>query len=76
MRREKSAYGVGLINTQKMEEYDKVPEGTLATVVTSKNKYAKRFINMILGKVQMCERYSDLKKYPTSITKECMKYQN
>ena len=31
---------------------------------------------MILGKVQMCERYSDLKKYPTSITKECMKYQN
>lgn len=76
LRREKSAYGVGLINTQKMEEYDKVPEGTLATVVTSKNKYAKRFINMILGKVQMCERYSDLKKYPTSITKECMKYQN
>lgn len=76
LRREKSAYGVGLINTQKMEEYDKVPEGTLATVVTSKNKYAKRFINMILGKVQMCERYSDLKKYSTSITKECMKYQN
>lgn len=76
LRREKSAYGVGLINTQKMEEYDKAPEGTLATVVISKNKYAKRFINMILGKVHMCERYSDLKKYPTSITKECMKYQN
>ena len=76
LRREKKAYGVGLINTQKMEDYNKAPQGTLATVVTSKNKYAKRFINMILGKVQMCERYSDLKKYPTSITKECMKYQN
>lgn len=76
LRREKKAYGAGLINTQKMEDYDKAPQGTLATVVKSKNKYAKRFINMILGKVQMCERYSDLKKYPTSITKECMKYQN
>lgn len=31
---------------------------------------------MILGKVQMCERYDELKKYKTSITKECMKYQN
>lgn len=76
LRREKKAYGVGLINTQNMETYDKTPEGTLASVVVSKNKYAKRFINMILGKVTMCERYSDLKKYQTSITKECMKYQN
>ena len=76
LRREKRAYGAGLINTQNMEKYDTAPVGTLATVVTSKNKYAKRYINMILGKVQMCERYSDLKKYSTSITKECMKYQN
>lgn len=76
LRREKRAYGAGLINTQNMEKYDAAPPGTLATVVTSKNKYAKRYINMILGKVQMCERYGDLKKYPTSITKECMKYQN
>lgn len=76
LRREKKAYGVGLINTQNMECYDEAPKGTLAEVVTSKNKYAKRFINMVLGKVTMCQRYSDLKKYPTSITKECMKYQN
>lgn len=76
LRREKKAYGVGLINTQNMENYDETPKGTLAEVVVSKNKYAKRFINMILGKVTMCERYSELKRYPTSITKECMKYQN
>ena len=31
---------------------------------------------MVLGKVQMCSRYEDLKKYPVSITRECMKYQN
>lgn len=76
LRREKKAYGVGLINTQNLEKYDTAPEGTLATVVTSKNIYAKRFVNMILGKVWMCEKYEDLKKYSVSITRECMKYQN
>ncbi len=76
LRKEKKAYGVGLINTQKLDEYDEVPEDSLATVVTSKNKYAKRYINMILGKVVMCDSYQDLKKYRISITRECMKYQN
>ena len=76
LRREKKAYGVGLINACGLEQYDKAPEGTLASVVTSKNPYARRFVNMVLGKVQMCGRYEDLKKYPVSITRECMKYQN
>lgn len=76
LRKEKKAYGVGLINTQNLEEFDMAPEGSLATVVSSKNKYAKRYINMILGKVHMCDHYRDLKNYKTSITKECMKYQN
>ena len=76
LRKEGKVYGVGLINPQKLDQYDKAPEGTLATVVTSKNKYAKRYINMILGKVQMCDHYNQLKQYPTSITRECMRYQN
>lgn len=76
LRREKKAYGAGLINTQHMEDFDKAPEGTLAQTVTSKNKYARRYINMVLGKVKMCQRYEDLKKYSTSITRECMRYQN
>lgn len=76
LRKERKAYGVGLINSQKLEEYDTAPEGSLATVVSSQNVYAKRFTNMVLGKVHMCGHYSELKKYPTSITSECMKYQN
>ena len=48
LRREKKAYGVGLINTQQMEKYEEAPEGTLASVVTSKNRYARRCINMVL----------------------------
>ena len=76
LRREKKAFGVGLINTQNMEQYEEAPDGTLASVVTSKNRHARRYINMILGKVTLCDRYEDLKKYPVSITRECMRYQN
>ena len=61
LRKAKKAYGVGLINTQKLDTYEMAPEGSLATVVTSKNKYAKRYINMVLGKVMRCEHYSELK---------------
>ena len=76
LRREKKVYGVGLINTKDLEKYNTAPAGTLAEVVTSQNKYARQYSNMILGKVQMCEHYEDLKKYSISITKGCMRYQN
>lgn len=76
LRKAGKVYGVGLINTQQMEEYDQAAKGSLAVAVSSQNIYARRFVNMLLGKVQMCERYDELKRYPTSITKQCMKYQN
>ena len=59
LRREKKAYGVGLINSGKLEEYDIAPEGSLATVVESKSIYAKRYVNMVLGKVHMCKRVDE-----------------
>ena len=76
LRGQGQVYGVGLINTGKLEGYEECPEGTLAEVVTSKNIWARRYINMILGKVHRCSRYQDLKKYPVSITMQCMRYQN
>lgn len=76
MRENKKAYGVGLINTGKLEKYDEVPAGSLAEVVTSKSIWAKRYINMVLGKVHTCQKYQDLKKYPVAITRQCMRYQN
>lgn len=76
LRKAKKAFGVGLINTQKLDAYENAPEGSLATVVSSKNKFAKRYINMVLGKVMMCNHYSELKKHKIAITKECMRYQN
>lgn len=74
LRREKKAYGVGLINSGKLEEYDIAPAGSLATVVESKSIYAKRYVNMVLGKVHMCKRVDELKQYPVSITPNCMRY--
>lgn len=76
LRREKKIYGVGLINTEKLEGYDAVPADSLATVVESKSIYAKRYVNMILGRVHMCDRIEELKKYEVSITTKCMRYQN
>lgn len=76
LRARKKVYGVGLINTGKLEEYDDAPAGSLAEMVTSKNMYARRYINMVLGKVQRASSYQELKKYPVSITMECMRYQN
>lgn len=76
MRENRKVYGVGLINTGKLAEYDQVPAGSLAEVVTSQNIWAKRYINMILGRVHMCQRYQELKQYPTAITRQCMRYQN
>lgn len=76
LREAKRVYGVGLINTAKLEEYDEIPEGSLAETVSSKNIWARRYINMVLGKVHRCNSYRELKNYPTAITKQCMRYQN
>lgn len=76
LRKARKAYGVGLVNTRQLEEYDKAPEGSLAAVVSSKNKYAKQYINMVLGKVMLCNSYNELKNHKTAITRDCMRYHN
>ncbi|MBQ7840112.1 MAG: AAA family ATPase [Lachnospiraceae bacterium] len=75
-RGQKKVYGVGLINTGKLEKYDDVPVDSLAEKVSSKNVWARRYINMVLGKVHCCDSYQELKNYPVSITRQCMRYQN
>lgn len=76
MRSQKKVYGVGLINAAKLEKYDDIPKGSLAETVISKNIWARRYINMVLGKVHCCGSYQELKQYPVSITRQCMRYQN
>lgn len=76
LRKKERMYGVGLINTGKLEEYEKAPEGSLAEAVKGKSRDAARYVNMVLGKVHRCDSYQELKRYPVAITKECMRYQN
>ena len=56
MRENRKAYGAGLINTGKLEKYDEVPADSLAEVVTSASIWAKRYVNMVVGKVRMCQK--------------------
>ena len=76
LRKEKKAYGVGLINTGRLDAYDTAPQGSLAEKVSSGNLYARRYINMVLGKVHCCEKAEELKQHEISITRTCMRYQN
>lgn len=76
LKEKENLFGVGLINTAKLEEYEEVEETSLAAYVTSESIYAKRYINMILGKVICCEKEEQLKLHAVSITPTCMKYQN
>lgn len=76
VKKKKQIHSVGLINTGKLEQYSNCPEDSLAYIVSSNNKYAKYYANMILGKVVRCDDVSDLKKFHCSITPTCMVYQN
>lgn len=69
-------HSVGLINTLKLENYDEVDVNSLAAVVTSKSRDAKRFVNMILGKVIREEEINKLKEHKMAITPDCMLYKN
>ncbi len=76
LRQQKKIYGVGLINTAKLTEYDEAPAGSLAECVTSQSVWARRYVNMVLGKVHCAGSYQELKQYPVAITRQCMRYQN
>lgn len=65
---------VGLINTLKVPVNIEVEEQSLASVVTSNNKYAKSYSDYLLGRVICCEEVSDFENVKIGITKECMLY--
>ena len=75
-RKQKNIYNAGIINTAGLDKYDTCDENSLANVVTSKSRDAKRFINSILGKVIRCNNVESLKNYRSSITATCMVYKN
>lgn len=67
--------GVGLVNTKKITEYNTFRPKSLASIITSDNIDAKRYINYIVGNVIMCDDVTELERYSAAITNEGMIYQ-
>lgn len=76
VKSEYGIYGVGLVNTAKLGEYDKYQANSLASKVESDHPYARSYANMILGNTICVENLADLKNYNRSITKTAMTYSN
>lgn len=76
-KKERKISGVGLVNTGKvMEFHDKQFPNSLAEEVASTNRYAKAYVNQLMGNVTKCENEQQLKNFKRSITPTCMTYMN
>lgn len=74
-KKEKKIFGVGLVNTKKLEDIA-VTENSLANYIKANYIYAERYAKYLLNKVICCEKVEDLKKFKQSITPTCMTYRN
>lgn len=67
-------YGIGLVNTKKIGKFSTFEPNSLASIMTSDNEDAKRYINMTCGNVIMCDNELELEKYNTAITNDYLLY--
>ena len=67
--------GVALINTHALDLKNEPQDNTLASVVSSKNRYAKAYANYLMGRVVLCNEVVELKQHSIAITSSCMLYQ-
>lgn len=67
--------GVALINTHALDLKNEPQDNTLASVVSSKNRYAKAYANYLMGRVVLCDEVVELKQHSIAITSSCMLYQ-
>ena len=71
----KKSYNQGIINFRKLPEVEP-DSNSLAMLVQTENRFARRYADYILGNVICCERLEELENYPSAITKDCMVYKN
>ena len=68
-------YGVGIVDVEKiMEGNYKVLENSLAKEVITENKYARVYIDYLLGRAAKCTDITKIRDFKTSITKDCFLY--
>lgn len=69
-------YGIGLVNTKKLQKFQKNRDRSLASIITSENKDAMHYINMVCGNLIMVDKVEDLEKHPQAITNSGMVYRS
>ncbi|QWC00592.1 AAA family ATPase [Mycoplasmatota bacterium] len=69
-------YGIGLVNTKKIQKFDQYRPNSLASIIDSDNKDAKHFINMTCGNLIMVDQVSELENYSQAITLSGMVYRS
>lgn len=76
VKMEEQIYNVGLVNTQKINEYTEVNPNSLAAKVDTDFRLARSYVNMLLNNVITVDDVSELKNHRRAITKSCMTYSN
>ncbi|MBU1145520.1 MAG: AAA family ATPase [Firmicutes bacterium] len=69
-------YGIGLVNTKKIQHFDNVQKDSLASIISSENVDAKHYINMVCGNLIMVKDVLELETHPQAITKSGMVYRS
>ncbi len=74
IKKNRRVFGIGLVNTKKITEYNQYQPNSLASIIKTENQDARHYINYYCGNVIMCDHVDDLDKYQASITKSGMLY--
>ena len=75
VKSQRNINSVGLVNTKKISSYTKHQPRSLASIITSENVDAQRYVNYLVGNVIMCDDVTELENYSAAITNEGMLYQ-
>lgn len=74
---QKGFYDWGIIDTGKLQSIKAVRlEGSLAEEVITDNRYARFFVDYVMGRLMKCENIQQIRQYERAITDSCMLYQN
>lgn len=71
----KNIHTAGIINSRKLPTEQEAAPDSLAYVVKSDNRYARAYVNYILGRVKRCNNVHELEQHSIAMTPECMLYQ-
>lgn len=76
MKEKEGLFNIGVVDVGKLGDYDVPRDGTLAQKVTCENGYARRYANLLLGKIMCEEDVTQLRNHKRAITPTCMMYNN